>query len=351
MSLETIPLSWALRQCAGAIQEGVQQEDLFRQCLITPQFGDDRDRISPAQLTLLYMTICNSIEDEAHGLGQGKIDLGYSALAVRAVLGCPDLETAVKAAIRLYKLASSGVQMSLHYEGEDAVFSVNCPEGRRGSTALFLEDCYLSFMFMCFSHFINRPLPMIALETRDRFHMNLGRAHWSTRAFVNHADVSALRVPKAAMRLKRAGKPGDVSYRDLFRTWLDFVHTDSFAGLDSPYGIANLSVRDLAMQAGVSGSTIRRRLCSDNSSFREERQRILVESSVRMLMSGEDSVESIAARLGYSDARSFRRFLKSAAGKTPAEVRNDSASSFGAPIAHTQEVIRRIESLAETMSA
>lgn len=351
MSLGTIPLSWALRQCAGAIQEGVAHENLFEQCLISPQFGDDRDRISPAQLTLLYMSICNSIEDEAHGMGHSKIELGYSALAVRAVLGCPDLETAVKAVIRLYRLASSGVQMSLHYEGEEAVFSVNCPEGRAGSTALFLEDCYLSFMFMCFSYFINRPLPMIALETRDRFHMNLGMEHWSTRALVRYANVSSLRVPKAAMRLKRAAKPGDVSYRDLFRTWLDFVHEDRLIELDSQLGIATMNVRDLAQQAGVSGSTIRRRLYSRNSSFREERQRTLIESAVRMLHLGEDSVDSIAVRLGYSDARSFRRFLKGATGKTPLEIRNNSASSFGAAIAHTQEVISRIETLAESMSA
>lgn len=351
MSWNTIPLSWARRQCSGAVLEGVSHEHLFKQCLITPEYGDDRDRISPAQLTLLYMSICNSIEDEAHGIGQGKIDLGYSALAVRAVLGCPDLETAVSAVIRLYRLASSGVQMSLHYEGEEAVLSVNCPEGRSGPTALFLEDCYLSFLFMCFSYFLNKPLPVVLFETRDRFHMNQGMSHWATRATVKYANVSTLRIPKAAMRLKRSAAPGDVSYRDLFRLWLDYVHEDRLIDLEAPNGIATLSVQDLAQQAGVSGSTIRRRLYTSNSSFREERQRILVGSAVRMLRLGDDSVDSIAVRLGYSDARSFRRFLKNATGKTPAEIRNNSDMSFGIPIAHTQDVISRIETLAETMSA
>jgi len=32
-------------------------------------------------------------------------------------------------------------------------------------------------------------------------------------------------------------------------------------------------------------------------------------------------VESISAELGYADARSLRRFLKTATGKTPKEIR------------------------------
>jgi len=40
-----------------------------------------------------------------------------------------------------------------------------------------------------------------------------------------------------------------------------------------------------------------------------------------LLRETDDSVEAIGAELGYSDGRSFRRFLKTATGRTPHELR------------------------------
>lgn len=351
MSFESIPLSWALRQCGGAIREGVSQDALFDQCLISPHYGDDRDRISPAQMTLLYMTICNTIEDEAHGMAGNKIDLGYSALAIRAALGCPDLETAVNAIIRLYRLAWSGLQLSLSYEGEEAILAIRFPGDRTDAEAMFLEDCYLSFFFMCFSHFLGQPMPLIAVETRDPHHINLGSRHWASHAIVLPASVSRMRIPKAALRLRRSALPGEVSYRDLFGIWLDFVQTRPALDRSSLRGVAEMSVEDLARREGVSRSTIRRRLYSQSLSFREERQRLLVDSAIRMLQHSDDSVDSIAVWLGYSDARSFRRFMKNATGRTPAEIRSEQAETFEDAIARERIVTRRIETMAEIMSA
>ncbi len=351
MSFESIPLSWALRQCGGAIREGVSQSALFEQCLITPRYGDDRDRVTPAQMTLLYMTICSTIEDEAHGMAGSRIELGYSALAIRATLGCPDLETAINAIIRLYRLAWSGFQLSLTYDGEEAMFSVHWPDDRTGADAMFLEDCYLSFFFMCFSHFLGQPMPLIAIETRDPHHINLGSWHWASRAIVRRANVSRMRIPKAALRMRRSALPGEVSYRDLFRSWLDFVQVRPATDLAGPQGFAELRVQDLARNEGVSRSTIRRRLYNQSLSFREERQRVLVDSAIRMLQQSDDSVDSIAVWLGYSDARSFRRFLKNATGRTPAEIRSGQADSTHNALARDQDVARRIGALAEIMSA
>lgn len=351
MSFDNIPLSWALRQCGGAIREGISQEVLLDQCLISPRYGDDRDQISPAQMTLLYMTICNTIEDEAHGMAGNRIELGYSALAIRAALGCPDLETAVNAIIRLYRLASSGIQLSLSHEGDEAALAIRFPDERTGAEAMFLEDCYLSFFFMCFSHFLGQPMPLIAVETRDPHHMNLGSRHWASRAMVRPGRVSRMRIPKAALRMRRSALPGEVSYRDLFGIWLDFVQTGPAIDLAGLRGVAELSVEDLARQEGVSRSTIRRRLYSQSLTFREERQRVLVESAIQMLQHSGDSVDSIAVWLGYSDARSFRRFMKNATGRTPADIRSERAGTTDSLVAREHAVARRIEALAEAMSA
>ena len=57
------------------------------------------------------------------------------------------------------------------------------------------------------------------------------------------------------------------------------------------------------------------------------RERALVTAAVRRLLRTDDSVEAIAAEIGYSDARSLRRFLKAATGTTPQQIRAEGVSS------------------------
>jgi AraC-like DNA-binding protein len=77
----------------------------------------------------------------------------------------------------------------------------------------------------------------------------------------------------------------------------------------------------MVRESGKSASTLRRRLRASEGTFRLVRQRALVDAATARLRATDDSVESVAAELGYSDARSFRRFLKGAIGMTPVEVR------------------------------
>jgi AraC-like DNA-binding protein len=53
----------------------------------------------------------------------------------------------------------------------------------------------------------------------------------------------------------------------------------------------------------------------------------LKDPSIRRLRTTDDGVKAIAAELGYSDARSLRRFLKAATGTTPQQLRAESISA------------------------
>jgi transcriptional regulator GlxA family with amidase domain len=61
------------------------------------------------------------------------------------------------------------------------------------------------------------------------------------------------------------------------------------------------------------------------------RQKIIVDAGTKLLRGSSHSVEAIAAELGYADARSFRRFIKSATGRTPEMLRGE--PSFTVPCA------------------
>jgi AraC-like DNA-binding protein len=81
---------------------------------------------------------------------------------------------------------------------------------------------------------------------------------------------------------------------------------------------------DLATVAGrlhMSERTLNRRLQREGNSFRHIRGSILNGWARRRLLETEDSVEAIAASLGYQDAANFRRAFRRAEGCSPGEFR------------------------------
>lgn len=343
-----IPLWWVERQTLGAAAEGISRDKLYADCLIERHHGDDRDRVTSAQLTLLYMNICTSIDDEAHGLGGSRIRLGHAELAMRAILGCPTLDRAISAMSRFYSLASSPVRFALHLEADDAVLAVHCENRRNDESPRFLEDCYLSFTFMLLSQFLGYALPLRSVDTRDFEHVNLNARHWATRSPVRLAAASALRMPLPTLSLLRGAASADHDYRHLMRSWVAFVERDMIPAVFGETGRAGLSVSNLAREAGVSPSTLRRRMQRDHGGFREARRQAMIHSGLALLRNDHHSVDAVAVQLGYSDARSFRRFIKNATGRTPEEIRAGlEIASWAAP---NQLVHQRIDELAERMS-
>ena len=345
--IHSIPLSWARRHCANAVAEGVCLDYLFEQALISPRFGDDRDRISSAQLALLYYHANISTEDEARRNSRAAIPIGFGTLAVRTLFGCSTLEAAIGAVIHLYEMASSAMKVRLRVEHEEASLIVHCEGGRTGADTMSLEDSYLSFLFMCINHFLGRRLPLIDMVTRDPAHMNLGSAHWATGAVVRLGGVSAMRFPRAMLASPRVSSGQDNMFWDIFRPWLDFVEGRAIADFGPDFSRDAWRVDVQAEAAGVSAATYRRRMDQSEGGFRQTRAAAIVAASLPMLLNTRDSIDSVAVRLGYSDARSFRRFIKASTGKTPLEWRGD---EIGGDIVRPDPAVRiRVEAFARQM--
>lgn len=316
MTGSSLPLSWVERQCSGAVAEGLAQVSLWASALIDPRFGDDRDRVSPAQHALLYMNLAAGLGDEGHGLGGSRIPTGSAALAIRAMLGCATLDAALRAAARLYGLFSPTLRLRLSTDHDIAMLAISCDKGD-AARRRYLEDCYAGFLFMCCTHFLGRPLPLLDMTTSDPEHVNLGRLHWAALAPVRLSGVTMLRFPKSLLAARRAGASGELALWDVFEPWLDFVERGGAAAT----GFGARSLAETASARGVSVSTLRRRLQARQGGFRLENRRRLSAIGVERLTDSEVSVEAIAAELGYSDARAFRRFIKGTTGRTPQQIR------------------------------
>lgn len=77
----------------------------------------------------------------------------------------------------------------------------------------------------------------------------------------------------------------------------------------------------------ISERTLTRRLKREGTNFREIRGRVLRSWAIEYLANTGDSVESIAAALGYQDAANFRRAFRSWENCSPGEYRDRISSS------------------------
>jgi len=323
-----MPFDWVERHTIGAVRQGVPLEVLLERSHIRPRHGDARDTISPTQRVLLCMNTVLALEDAAHGLARAGMGAAYPGIGLRMALGSATLEAAIAALARLYGMASNAVHIRLSTEQDVAVVSVgmDAADERNGP---YLEENFLVWTFIQCLHFLGRPPPVFEVSLRDPGHFNLGLRHWGIGGPVVLGEVTAFRFPRRLLAAPPAVRAGDNPMWECHQPWLAFVageaagHGGGAPAIEDYVGEDGfVRFADLVRASGRSANTLRRRLRDSGvGAFRGGRRRALAEAATARLTAGDDSVEAVAAELGYSDARALRRFLKAATGLTPQQLR------------------------------
>lgn len=320
-----MPFDWAQRHAIGAVRQGVSLEALLARSHITPRHGDNRDHISPVQSVLLCMNTVLTLEDATHGLARKSFGAAFPVIGLRVMLGSATLEGAITALARLYGMASDAVHIQLTTEEDAATLSVRMEAADAGDGP-YLEENFLVWSFIQILHFLGRAPPVAEVVLRDPLHFNRGRPHWGIGGVVTHGETTSFRFPRRLLAAPPATRAGDNVMWECHQSWLPFVAGQAAGGGGDArrYLSADGFVRfaDLVAQAGLSPNTLRHRLQASGDSFRADRRRTLAQAATARLIADDASVEAIAADLGYSDARAFRRFLKGATGLTPQQVRD-----------------------------
>ncbi|QLY32634.1 AraC family transcriptional regulator ligand-binding domain-containing protein [Nocardia huaxiensis] len=91
----------------------------------------------------------------------------------------------------------------------------------------------------------------------------------------------------------------------------------------------DLDLDGVARRLAVSPRTLQRRLHEMNSSWRKEVETVRYEQSLDLLRGTTLPIQSVAARLGYTDARALRRAFHRWTGQTPDAFRRELASAAG----------------------
>ncbi len=322
MTLLQIPLSSMRPHIQGAVRQGVSLDNLLERSCIERRYGDDRDLISPAQRLLLCINTVLSVEDATHGLARTGVRANYPAIGVMMALGCSTLEAAILALSRLYASESNAVHIQLKTEQETAILSVHM-QAKDERDIAYIEENFLTWLFIQCLRFLGRAPTVSEVSLRDPCHFNLGRRHWGFQGLVKYGDVTAFRFPRKLLGEPPASRAGEDVMWECHRLWLDYLDGKLAMATPTDFVAGGGFVRfaDLVRDSGRSPNTLRRQLQASNQGFRQARQRAIVQAASIRLSEGEDTVETIAAELGYRDTKSFRRFLKNATGLTPQQIR------------------------------
>ncbi|WP_162453676.1 helix-turn-helix domain-containing protein [Phytoactinopolyspora mesophila] len=106
-------------------------------------------------------------------------------------------------------------------------------------------------------------------------------------------------------------------------SWEDKLHL----AIETALSQGTPSLDAVAHRLTVSPRTLQRQLQQRETSWRRELDRARHTLAVRLLHDGRLSVQSIAARLEYADARAFRRAFQRWTGQTPDEFRRAKAAA------------------------
>ncbi len=323
MTLSPLPFDLVRSHTMGAVRHGVPLDTLLSKSFINPRHGDNRDSVSLVQQLLLCMNTSLMLGDATHGMARAGVDISYPAIGLRMALGCSTLEGAVHALGRLYALASNAVHIQLSTEQDVATVSVRM-EATDAHDVAYLEENFLSWTFLQMLHFLGGRLLISEVTVRDPLHFSLGCRHWAIGGRVSAGEVTAFHFARSLLSEPPSVRAGENVMWECHQTWLGFLGGRSWPASSTRYVGAAGFVRfsDMVRASGVSSNTLRRHLQTAHGGFRDTRRQSLVAAASDRLCASDESVETIAVELGYSDARSFRRFLKSATGLTPQQIRD-----------------------------
>jgi AraC-like DNA-binding protein len=265
------------------------------------------------------------------------------------MMSAATLETALHVLGRYYALASEVFALEVRLEGGLARIVLRA-EGRDRARAAMLEEIWLMALSMFTGWFTGRPLPLAAMTVARPDHPDLDGLHWALGVPVAYAETTAIVLPAQVLqsprRVAEAREPVweaiqfslDGMARPLHARPLGMV----FAGASAP---AKARLADALGGMALSERQVRRRVRhAHGAGFRDLRADALADLARNLLRHTDEPVEAIAARLGYAEERSFRRFVRTRTGLTPTQIRaSGEAPADPAARGRLRDLARRLQ--------
>ena len=255
------------------------------------------------------------------------------------VINCETLEAVIGRAVRFCAmLGGRAAELSLEIEDQDALFHMNTLRLPRSTSGLLADLTGLSFYHRLFSWLIGEALPIagyaVTYEHRGNTETLLRLFHHPIlyQQQGNHFRFSARYLAKPVVRnYQRLVELLRLFPFDLMRdpsgefhfaeTIEHLINTQLARSEPVP------TVAQLASVFNISSATFRRRLADESVSLRDIKERCRHRLATELLAPGSRlKIAEIATRLGFGDARAFRRAFVQWAGRSPDAYRAELAT-------------------------
>ncbi|MBB5955848.1 AraC-like DNA-binding protein [Saccharothrix tamanrassetensis] len=329
MLTRTIAIHYVTAALRGAVRHGHDVPGLLASAGIPEALlADDRARVTPAQYSRLVQVLWEALDDEFMGFGPQRSKRGTFPTMCLLAVHCSSLEDALRRGLAFYGLFDVRPSMALAERDGVARFTL-AAEGVDDPDR-FLVESLLVLWHRFSSWLIGRRIPLRAVELAypepphaAEYHLIFGcPLRFSAPETVLTFDTRFLRMrvvqDEAALRRFLRNSPAELlSRRD--------YGADASSQVRRMLGGGVVGLENVAARLGVSAPTLRRKLATEGTSFREVREQLLRDQAVASLVRGGESVEELALRLGFSEASAFHRAFKRWTGNSPGAYRTGAA--------------------------
>lgn len=314
----------------GARRHGVAPNDLLRAAGIDPaQVRDPQWRGSVSAMALLVRGIWQALGDEFMGYTPHKVRPGAFALMAELALHSESVLQALEKAVRFYNVVSADIRTEITLRDDEASINVHFAKPALDPDHYFVEfwliiwhrfACWLAgetislhaaefsylkpesyleefkYLFPC-PHCFRRPHCLIKLDLQQ-LRGPIRRTSAELREMLQHAPLDLMTIPASDHSLSR-------------RVRLLLQKKD----------MTTTALPQMAMQFGLSMEGFRRQLRREGTTLTRLVEDVRRDVAIRRLLDGNSTVEEIAVKLGYAEARSFTRAFRAWTGASPSAYR------------------------------
>jgi AraC-like DNA-binding protein len=316
-----------------AIAQGADRESLLAGTGISESMLGSADaRISYLQFGMLTRNALNLTQNPALGLDFGqRIHLSHLGVLGLLLMSSESVGAAIEGGLKYYRSLAPAWDLELRVEGSEAVLTAREVISFAPFRPFATESLLTAFGAL------NRQLFGIDVVYDVQVHYSAPPHADCYRSFFDgtvHFDAEYTRITFDGSLLQRplAGADGATA------RWAERECAALLSNLSCQNGIVEqartllrqvpgryLTQEALARTLQTSTRSMRRSLKGLGTSYTQLLEEALREHAVEYLVTKRMNTEDVAAELGFSDARSFRRAFKRWTGKTPNEYRESRA--------------------------
>lgn len=327
----TVPIDFVRAAVAMCRRRGLDIDPLLRSAGVAPELlAQDRARITIEQVTQIVQAMWRITDDELFGLGPAPVPRGSLRLACFGLINCPDLRAAMRRFGEYQRLLPGVPPMSVEIGEHGTRFTLD--SGTLDDPEHLLTDFILAAVHRFTGWAIGRRIRLRRVEFPYPAPKNIADydllfgapLHFDAESAALVFDSEILTAPivqteESLIAWDRRAPADLLARRDYGTSLSDQVRKILEQGLRGNWPTADEVAKRLAM----SPQTVRRKLGEEDTSITQIKEDILRDAAIAGLVRGEETVEELSERLGFSEPSAFRRAFRRWTGSPPGSYRHE----------------------------